>query len=87
MSNPTLQIVIEQIEKLSADDKQKLLEYLQDTIAYEESLLDSVIGNLVDAKGEIDFDTLYQRGKYAKALHEDFPKDIDEDGHIGELDE
>jgi hypothetical protein len=30
---------------------------------------------------------LYQRGKYAKALHEDFPKDIDEDGHIGELDE
>lgn len=86
MSSPNLEMVIEQIEQLSSEDKQKLLEYLQDEIAYEESLLDSVLDGLVDESGVIDFDTLYQRGKSAQALHEDFPDEIDADGHIGEID-
>ena len=80
MNNPNLQTVIEQVEQLSTEDKQKLLEYLQDEIAYEEELLDSVLDGLVDENGVIDFDALYQKGKSARALHKDFPDDIDEDG-------
>jgi hypothetical protein len=87
MSSPSLQTVIEQIEKLSAEDKQKLMDYLQDEIAFEEELLDSVLGDVLDEKGQINFDMLYRQGKTAKELHDDFPDEIDEDGHIGTLDE
>lgn len=87
MSSPKLEMVIEQIEQLTSEDKQKLLEYLQDEIAFEESLLDSVLDGLVDETGSIDFDTLYLSGKAAKDLHADFPDEIDADGHIGEFDE
>lgn len=81
MTSPTLQEVIKQVEKLSAEDKEQLLAYLQDEAEFEVRLLRESLGDALREDGSIDFDMLYQQGKSARDLHHEFPDIIDEDGH------
>lgn len=87
MTTPTLEQVIEQVDKLSPDDKQKLINYLNAEIALEDEILSKAVGDSLSEDGTIDFDALYQRGKSAGELHHEFPDIVDEDGHIGEANE
>jgi hypothetical protein len=82
MTIPTLHEVIEQVEKLSQEDKEQLLAYLQEEAEFEAKLVEQALGDALNADGTIDFDKIYQRGKTAQELHHEFPDIIDEDGHL-----
>ena len=87
MTLPTLQEVIEQVDKLSQEDKEQLLAYLQAEAEFEAKLVKQALGDALKRDGSIDFDKIYQRGKSGHELHQEFPDVIDEDGHIGRIDE
>jgi hypothetical protein len=87
MSIPTLDEVIEQVERLSPEDKKRLLVYLQEEADFESNLVEQAIGDILSDDGSIDFDKLYQQGKHGRELHGEFPDIIDENGHIGDIDE
>ena len=84
MTIPTLEQVIEQVDKLSPDDKQKLMDYLNAEIALEDEILSKALADNLSEDGRIDFDVLYQHGKTGREMHDEFPDIVDEDGHIGE---
>jgi hypothetical protein len=87
MTTPTLQQVIEQVEKLSLEDKEQLLVYLQEEAEFEANLLRQSLGDALLPDGSIDFDAIYKRGKSGYELHDEFPGVIDENGHIGDVNE
>jgi len=87
MTTPTLQQVIEQVEKLSPEHKEQLLAYLQEEAEFEGNLLHQSLGDALLPDGSVDFDTVYRRGKSGQQLHDEFPDIVDEDGHIGDINE
>ena len=63
MTRPTLQQVIEEVEKLSPEDKEQLLVYLQEEAEFEARLVQESLGDALLPDGSIDFDAIYRRGK------------------------
>ena len=77
MTTPILQQIIEQVDKLSSDDKQMLMDYLDAEIALEDEVLSKALGDNLQEDGTIDFDALYQGGKSAREIHSEYPNVLD----------
>jgi hypothetical protein len=68
MTISTLEQLIDQVDKLSPDDKQKLMDYLDAEFVPEDEILSKVLRDKLKEDGTIDFDALYQSGKMANQL-------------------
>lgn len=76
-----LKELLTQIDQLSREERQQILEHIQTVdstkeASWEDKALHSALGDAYHADGTIDFDQLYASGRFAggAALHEDAPE-------------